>query len=86
MTLKSPTSVILEKAAPSLSDAMNDIRAWLDSRKIAPIEFKTAATKTGCVAVEIKFASQDEAYLFARAFGESLSPPDVGSTALSVVA
>ena len=68
MALKSPTTVILEKPAPSLGEIMNDIRTWLDNRSIAPTEFKTASTETGCVAVEIRFATQDEAYLFDQAF------------------
>ena len=68
MALKSPTTVILEKPALSLGDIMSDIRTWLDNRKIAPIEFKTGPAETGCVAVEIRFASQNEAYLFDQAF------------------
>ena len=73
MALKSPTVVILDSAVSEdpdrgLGDLMNEIRSWLDGRKIRPIEFKTLSRETGGVILEIKFRTEDEAYLFEQAF------------------
>jgi hypothetical protein len=63
-----PTTVTLEKSTADLGYAMNEIRSWLDSRRIQPIRFKTSLRKTGDVAVEISFNTEDEAYLFVQQF------------------
>ena len=68
MTFKPPLSVLIQKPVASLSDVMNDARSWLDSREIEPIEFKTYTTEAGDLALEIRFNTEDEAFLFAREF------------------
>ena len=68
MTLKSPLSVLIQKPVASLSNVMNDARSWLDNRKIEPIEFKTFTNEAGDLALEIRFNTEDEAFLFAREF------------------
>jgi hypothetical protein len=69
MTLNdSSTTVILEKLATDLGYAMNEIRSWLDSHRIKPIGFKTLTRETGGVAMEIRFNTEDEAYLFLQKF------------------
>jgi hypothetical protein len=47
---------------------MNDIRLWLDSHKIEPVEFKTVPLDGGSIAFDIRFQSQEEASLFKQAF------------------
>jgi hypothetical protein len=69
MTLdESPTTIILEKLAADLGCAMNEIRSWLDGHRIKPVGFKTLTRKTGGVAMEIRFNTEDEAYLFLQKF------------------
>jgi hypothetical protein len=51
----------------SLGDAMNDIRSWLDTHKIEPINFTSHAIGDAFV-LDIRFRSQDEAHLFERDF------------------
>ena len=47
---------------------MNEIRTWLDHRKIEPISFEPVANAHRGVGFEIAFESEDEAYLFEEAF------------------
>ena len=47
---------------------MNEIRSWLDHRKIQPTGFKTNADGEESVVFDISFAEDDEAHLFERAF------------------
>ena len=50
-----------------LAASINDIRPWLDRHNIEPFEFKSE-TKSGVITLDIRFRSQDEAYLFERDF------------------
>ena len=68
MTLKSPLSVLIQKPEASLGVVMSDARSWLDNRKIEPMVFKTYTTEAGGIALEIRFNTEDEAFLFAREF------------------
>jgi hypothetical protein len=65
---ESPTTVILEKSAADLGYAMNAIRSWLDGHRIQPVGFKTLPRETGGVAVEIRFDTEGEAFLFVEKF------------------
>jgi hypothetical protein len=56
----------------SLADMMNEIRTWLDARRIEPSLFKMINTTEGAVALEIGFSSNDLAIIFQREFAESL--------------
>jgi hypothetical protein len=47
---------------------MNDIRSWLDSHKIQPVDFRPGEGGPGTVAFEIRFRREDEAHLFEQAF------------------
>jgi hypothetical protein len=69
MTLKSPTTVIVENVASEnppidLGQVMSEIRFWLDRHKVQPAEFKTVPMETGGIAVQIRFNTEDEALLF----------------------
>ncbi len=68
MTENSPLSVRIEKPGKPLGEVMNEIRAWLDSNKIQPAEFKQDAADPAIVAFSIRFAREDEARLFAQEF------------------
>jgi outer membrane lipoprotein-sorting protein len=48
-------------------DTMNEIRMWLDSQKIQPLDFKTVAGGAG-LGFEIRFRNQDEATRFRERF------------------
>ena len=52
----------------ALAEVMNEIRLWLDKRKIEPIEFKTLPADGGNITFDIRFHTQDEAYLFEQEF------------------
>jgi hypothetical protein len=66
MALNPPFVVRLEnKPTRSFGAAMNEIRAWLDHRKIEPTSFAKADTGVG---FEIGFRSEDDAELFQREF------------------
>jgi hypothetical protein len=68
MISKSAFSIHLEKPQSSLGETMNEVRLWLDSHKIEPVDFKTVPLDGGRVAFDIRFQSQEEANLFQRAF------------------
>jgi hypothetical protein len=59
---------VVEKPDSSFGAIMNDIRAWLDHRKIEPVSFKPVAQADTGVGFEIAFNSEDEAGLFEREF------------------
>ncbi len=63
MALGPPFLVHIEKK--SIGEVTNQIRSWLDHRKIEPISFK--ATEDG-LWFEISFQREDEAYLFEHEF------------------
>jgi hypothetical protein len=69
MALSPPFVVRVEKKPErSFREIMNDIRAWLDHRKIEPVSFKPVAQADTGVGFEIAFNSEDEAHLFEEAF------------------
>lgn len=71
-----PLSVVrVERPEQTFGETMNEIRSWLDSRKIQPAAFKADTTVPGAVAFEIRFSSEDEARLFQRAFAWCRSAP-----------
>jgi len=57
-----------KKPGGSFGETMNDIRSWLDHRKIQPALFKPVASDRSGVGFEIGFNSEDEARLFEREF------------------
>jgi hypothetical protein len=66
---ESLTTVTREKSTADFDYAMNEIRSWLDRRRIQPVGFKTIPRrKIGGVAIEIRFDTEDEAYLFLQKF------------------
>lgn len=71
MPLDTPFSVRIEKTGSDLGKTMNEIRSWLDSKKIEPIEFRTLPLDGSIIALNIRFRSQDEAYLFEHEFAQS---------------
>ena len=69
MALNSPFAVRIENPPGStFGGTMNDIRSWLDHRKIQPALFKPVASAQSGVGFEIGFNSEDEAHLFEREF------------------
>ena len=52
-----------------VGDTMNEIRSWLDHRKIQPASFRSLPVDGGGAGFEIGFNSEDEAHLFEKAFG-----------------
>jgi hypothetical protein len=69
MALNPPFVVrVLNKPDSSFGVIMNDIRAWLDHRKIEPVSFKPVAQAETGVGFEIAFNSQDEAKVFQQEF------------------
>lgn len=68
MTQSSLLIVHVERPEKAFGTAMNEIRSWLDSHKIQPVDFRPGAGNPGAVAFEIKFQREDEAHLFGQAF------------------
>ena len=62
-----PFRVHFEKPPPALADFMGDLRIWLDSNKIQPIEFKTSP-HGGSVPIDVQFDNEDEATGLRRRF------------------
>ena len=50
-----------------LGRTMNEMRTWLDGRKIQPLDFRPVPTPKG-FAFEIRFLSEDDASLFKQDF------------------
>ena len=69
-----PFIVRLENKPGSFGEIMNDLRAWLDHRKIQPTFFKAADNAEGGVGFEIAFNSEEEAFLFEREFVHLIRP------------
>ena len=63
MALIPPHVVFIEKTLDG--SMMNEIRAWLDHRKVQPVLFTAAANSNG---FEITFDKADEAALFEQEF------------------
>ena len=69
MALNSPVVVRIEKQpGGTFGGTMNDIRSWLDHRKIQPALFKPVASDRSGVGFEIGFNSEEEAHRFEREF------------------
>jgi hypothetical protein len=68
MTQNSPLNIRVERPGKAFGAAMNEIRTWLDSHKIQPVDFKPSESGPGAVAFEIRFKREDEAHLFEQAF------------------
>jgi hypothetical protein len=69
MALNSPFVVRVEKKPESSFGAtMNEIRTWLDHRRIDAVSFKPVAKADRGVGFEIAFNTEDEAFLFEREF------------------
>ena len=70
MAVDSPFIVRVEKQPGGLSfgETMNNIRSWLDHRKIQPASFNSVFNALSGVEFEIAFNSEDEAHLFGEAF------------------
>ena len=68
MSQNNPFSVRVERPAEELGSVMKEIRTWLDTQKIQPTGFKSD-TQAANVALEINFASEDEARRFQSTFG-----------------
>lgn len=73
MTLKSPVSVQIENHEASFGDLMNQIRSWLDTHRIEPVEFKSETRSRGAIALDLRFRTEDEASLFEQKFGSILA-------------
>jgi hypothetical protein len=68
MALTIPNTVTLERpTGASFGKTMNEIRSWLDSKKIEPTYF-TPVTRHNGIGFEISFRNSDEAKLFEREF------------------
>lgn len=67
-SLSSPLIVRVEKAGKAFGTAMNEIRSWLDSHKIQPIDFRPRESDAGRVAFEITFKHAHEARQFEQEF------------------
>jgi hypothetical protein len=69
MALNPPFVVhAVNKPDSSFGVIMNDIRAWLDHRKIEPVSFKPVAQADTRVGFEIAFNSEDEAKVLQHEF------------------
>src|SRR4029077_13211604 len=70
MALDPPFVVRVEKqpGGSSFGETMNNIRSWLDHRKIQPASFNSVFNALSGVGFEIAFNSEDEAHLFEEAF------------------
>jgi hypothetical protein len=66
MALDPPFVVRVEKqpGGSSFGDTMNNIRSWLDHRKIQPASFNSVFNALSGVGFEIAFNGEDEAHLF----------------------
>ena len=68
MAITTPNMIILERPTDaSFGKTMNEMRSWLDSKKIEPTYFKPVTRYNGMV-FEISFRNSDEAELFEREF------------------
>ena len=70
MALDPPFVVRVEKQSggSSFGGTMDNIRSWLDHRKIQPALFNSVFNALSGVGFEIAFNSEDEACLFEQAF------------------
>jgi hypothetical protein len=72
MTLGIPSVIRTETLRDTpLGSTMAEIRMWLDSEKIEPVEFKTVVSR-GAVGFEISFKRDRDAERFQQRFGSLL--------------
>lgn len=68
MALTGPMTVTFERPLGTpLGQSMNEIRSWLDDKKIEPASFKPIVAG-GSLIFEISFRDQHEAELFQQEF------------------
>jgi hypothetical protein len=78
MALGPPFVVQIEtKSGSSFGDTMNDLRSWLDHRKIQTPSFLPITQPDGGIGFEIGFNSEDEAPPFRTGVWLNLACPDV---------
>jgi hypothetical protein len=70
--LPSPVVVQAENSKNMLAKTMDDIRNWLDSERIEPVEFKTVVGGAG-LGFEISFRDEREAERFQERFAPLLT-------------
>ena len=63
----SPVVRITRSHGTPVGNLMNDIRSWLDSKKIEPVEFKSTVSEQE-LEFSIHFQDEEQANLFRRAF------------------
>jgi hypothetical protein len=68
MALNPPFTVRVEKPETMLANAMNEMRAWLDTHRVKPVEFKIAMTGMPGIVFDIRLRREEEAILFERVF------------------
>ena len=75
--MASPTSIVhVEKPAEILlSEYFVEMRIWLDTHRIAPVDFRLFGGPS--VGLEIRFSSPEQADLFRREFGPKVQPTTV---------
>jgi len=73
MALLSPVVVQAENSRNlPLAKTMKDIRTWLDSERIEPVDFKTVVGRAG-LGFEIRFRDESEAERFQERFAALLT-------------
>jgi len=56
----------------TLTDLLNQIRAWLNARNVQTSLFRTEDAPGGKIILEIEFSTPDVATMFQREFAEGL--------------
>ena len=64
--------VEIEVAENGLPEQMNQMRAWLDHQRYAPIRFRVSDAGRQSAGCRVHFNAEDEAAAFARQFGGHL--------------
>jgi hypothetical protein len=77
MTQNTSFSVHVEQHGKAFGTVMHEIRSWLDSHRIQPVDFRPGEAGPGAVAFEIKFRREDEARQFEREFARSSADPSI---------
>lgn len=68
LSLAIPVTISVERPAGTpLADIMNEVRTWLDAKRIEPVECKSVVGQQG-IGFEIRFPHPKEADLFQREF------------------
>jgi hypothetical protein len=81
MAPESRVTVCIDRpSGTSLGMIMSDIRTWLDSNKIQPVDFKPTVGADG-IGFDISFHTQEEAARFISEFGDGAAA--VGAAAAS---